>query len=394
MPSNLCLYCKGSRNLCKLGRCPLIVRQKPLKIGQDFFGKSSSVFVGRMGYPDVFAGPVGMTEGGSDSPSSWFGSNYSDILESRAAFIRTKKKQNIFSKERFIADIQEIALSAKPPDTEMHFSKKPRIKLSFSDVMQPFGPTASIEKLRIAENVKIEKGVEKIVSDNLKAGEAGRLLYESGEDVYKITTILSSGTLGMKKKLVPTRWSITATDDMIFKSLVKKIKNYRTISDYLVFSSQYLDNHFEILLMPGNWQYEGFEAWSPGSYWTKGAKDVEIVEEYEPYEGRKAYADKQAGGYYAARIGVAEGLNAIKKQAMAMVFREIYDGYTIPLGVWVVRETVRNAFRQKPNKFSSLNEALQRIGSRLSLPMAEYRKKSVILRQRRLDSFKNFTNNF
>ncbi|MBS3074248.1 hypothetical protein J4447_02205 [Candidatus Pacearchaeota archaeon] len=389
----LCIYCKGGRNLCKLGYCPLIARKKEIKIGEDFFGKSPSVFVGRFGYPDVFAGPTGMTEGGSDNPAAWFGSNYSDIIESRSALLRTKKKQNIFSKERFALQLQEIALAAKPADTEMHFSKKPRIAMTFSDVMQPFGPTASIEKLRIAENVKIERSVEKIASDDLKASQAGNMLYEDGQDVYKITTILSSGALGMKKKLVPTRWSITATDDMIFKSLIKRVKEYKIINGYLVFSSQYLDNHFEILLMPGSWQYEGFEAWSPGSYWTKGLKEIEIVEEYEPYEGRKAYAEKQAGGYYAARIGVAEGLCALRKQASAIIFREIYEGYTIPLGVWVVRETVRNAFKQKPLKFDSLEDALAHIGKKLRVPIGEYRKRSSILRQSRLDSFKNFANN-
>src|SRR3989344_5576684 len=102
----LCIYCKGGRNLCKLGYCPLIARKKEIKIGEDFFGKSPSVFVGRFGYPDVFAGPLGLAGSNDDAvsidnPASWFGSPYQEIIESRSFLLRTRKKQNIFSKERF-----------------------------------------------------------------------------------------------------------------------------------------------------------------------------------------------------------------------------------------------------------------------------------------------------
>ncbi len=254
------------------------------------------------------------------------------------------------------------------------------------------GPSGSLEKFRVTENPAIPRKTEKIVSDELKAEESGFTFYRYGEDVYRISTILSSGILGLEKskKLVPTRWSITAVDDMIFRNLVKKVKECEQINDYLVFSSEYLDNHFEFLLMPGNWEFENFEAWSPGSTWSFNLKKTEILEEYEPFHGRKSYASLHAGGYYASRLAVIEYLHKIRKQARVVGFREIHEGYTIPLGVWVVRETARNAFLSKPWRFHSLSEALKHIDSRLRTSVSEYVKKSVILRQRRLEDFKTF----
>jgi hypothetical protein len=231
--------------------------------------------------------------------------------------------------------------------------------------------------------------MDKIVSDELKASQAGFMLYEKGEDIYKITTVLSSGALGIeaKKKLVPTRWSITATDDMIFKELVKQVKDYPSVNECLVYSSNYLDNNFEILLVPGQWEYENFEAWAPGSFWSQNMKKTQVVEEYESYKGRTKYADLEAGGYYAARLGVIEGLARLKRQARVVVFREVHEGYVVPLGVWVVRETARNAFKSQPLKFATMTEAIKHIDSKLRIPVTEYTKQSRILKQRRLADF-------
>jgi hypothetical protein len=192
-----------------------------------------------------------------------------------------------------------------------------------------------------------------------------------------------------RKKLVPTRWSITATDDMIFKNMVSEVKDFPPVNEYMVYSSNYLDNHFQILLIPGNWEYENFEAWAPGSMWSFNLKKTEIIEEYEAFKGRTRYANKEGGGYYAARLGVIEGLHSMRRQARVVVFRdrEIYEGYTVPLGVWQVRENVRNAFRQKPEKFATLNQALKHIDSKLRIPMEDYIKNSLMLKQRRISDF-------
>ena len=107
----------------------------------------------------------------------------------------------------------------------------------------------------------------------------------------------------------------------------------------------------------------------------------------EPYKGRSDYAKSQVGGYYASRLAVVEALNKMRKQAKVIVFREIGEGYSIPLGVWQVRENVRNAFKQKSMKFTSKQEALEHVSKRIKLQINEYVKRSKILQQRRLGDF-------
>lgn len=190
----------------------------------------------------------------------------------------------------------------------------------------------------------------------------------------------------MDKKLVPTRWSITAMDDIIGKNLMKEIRQNKSINNFLVFSSDYMDNHFTILFMPGSWQFENFEAWAPGSNWCFSSS-VEISEEYEPYKGRSDYARSQVGGYYASRLAITEALKSMRRQASVVVFREIGSDYSIPLGVWQVRENVRNAFRTAPKSFSSKEDALHYVSSKLRIPLREYLKRSRILQQKRLSDF-------
>lgn len=394
-PANICVICKGGRNLCGNYPCPLLsrfkVRPKVKYLKTEFFGPSPNVFIGRTGYPNVYIGPLGAVEEQPfiDAPENWFGMSYHKIIELRSLLLRSKHKENIFSRSRIVSDVQEIALSEKPTDIELFFKHKPVYRVSFSDVVQPMGPSATIKKVRLTENPKIPRKVEYIVSDEIKADEASYLLYKKGQNIYKITTILSSGLLGYdeRKKLVPTRWSITATDDIIAKGLINEIKNYPQVNDYMVFESEYLHNHFLILFMPGNWEFENFEAWSPGSTWAANLKEPSILEEYEPFSGRTSYAELQGGGYYASRLGVVEALKSMKRQARVVVFREVYEGYQIPLGVWVVRETVRNAFKKPPLKFSTLQEALKCIDSKLRLSIEEYKKQSKILKQKRLHDF-------
>lgn len=397
-PARLCLICKGSRRLCGWRVCPLYSRMRIIpkikeNLRKEFFGPSISVFVGHNFYPNVYVGPLAPLTSENletiDSPQEWFGKPYSRIIEMRSFVLRSKRKENVFSRSKFIEQTQELALAKKATDVELVFKKEPIIDFEYSDITQPMGPSAPLERFRIAENPKIPRRIERIANDDLKAEEAGFLLYRHGEDVYRISTILSSGVLGFeeKRKLVPTRWSITATDDIIFRRLVKDVRTFESINEYLVFSSEYLDNHFSFLLMPGNWEFENFEAWSPGTTWSFNLKKTEILEEYEPFRGRTTYASLQAGGYYASRLAVIEYLHRIRRQARVIGFREIHEGYTIPLGVWVVRETARNAFRSKPARFSTLKEALARIDSRLRLSVTEFVRRSRILRQKRLGDF-------
>lgn len=392
---NLCIVCKGSRYLCGHKPCPLMARFKVLpkvkkSFKKEFLGPSPSIFIGYTGYPKVSVGPMAsLDESSFEEPSNWYGQDYSKIIENRSLNIRSKYSESIYSSSKIVKLIQDISVASKPTDVELLFKDKPKYKVSFSNITQPEGPIANLRKAKLTENLKIKRYVDKIISDELKANQSAGLLYKKGEDVYKISTILSSGILGTKKKrLVPTRWSITAVDDLVAKQLMKKVRDFPSINEYQVFKSKYLDNKFVILLIPGKWEYENFESWAPGSTWYQGeGTEPIIIEEYEPFTGRTKYADKETGGYYAARLGVVEYLASIKRQARVVVFREISPGYTIPMGVWVVRETARNSFKNPPRKFATLDKSLEYIKDEIKNPLNLYIQNSRILRQKRLSDF-------
>jgi hypothetical protein len=195
---------------------------------------------------------------------------------------------------------------------------------------------------------------------------------------------------------------------MATKHMMESVRDNREIGEPCVYSNTYLDNHFEILFLPGNWEYEQFEsALTPElearvkkrqstislrfehASWEKWKTDgtINFSEEHEPYWGRSDYAERQGGGYYAARFAVVEALYRMRRQARAVVFREIGTGYSVPVGVWEVRENVRHAFENPPQKFATREEALAHVASRLAIPLAEYMKKSKVLLQRRLTEF-------
>ncbi len=71
--------------------------------------------------------------------------------------------------------------------------------------------------------------------------------------------------------------------------------------------------------------------------------------------------------------------------------REIRPEYWAPLGVWVVREGVREAFSHEPERFESVEQALADISTRLKTSSSEWLAKASLLAelrfQRTLDSF-------
>jgi len=391
----LCHICKGIRKLCGRERCPILTRiyyQKLAipKINESLFGPSpKSVFVGHENYPDVFVGPlVSLNESNLervDTPEKMFGLSQEKIIRDRYSLVRGKLQKNVFTRDRYIRELQAVTLSAKPVDMEINFRKKPSFSLSFSPILQPMGASGEVNKIKVVDNPKIRSPVYKLIDDDIKADEVVVEFYKLNFNVSQISKILSSGVLGIKKKLVPTKWSITAIDALLSKYFITKIKNFSSIDEYLLFENSYLGNHFYILLLPGNWEFEQFETWFPGTLWNLNSNSPEIAVEFEFYFGRKDYASLQSGGYYASRFAVSEGLYKMKRQARAIVIREVGKEYDIPVGVWEVRENVRAALRKKPEKFGSLKQLLQNLKTKIK--SEEYVKKSNLLRQKRITEF-------
>jgi len=404
--SGLCVACKGSKLLCGKPRCPIIVKVKyflksvPLMQSEDIAGASPpSVFVGRIGYPYVYAGPLvpPVREDTSlyDLPEFWFGKTIDEIVEFRSMLIRGKQRVHVKRFEeagKIIEKTRELALAVKPVDVELMLKKKPRGSIVLNDTVQPFGPSAPIRDLRVG-NPRWDHHIEKAYEDtDLKAAEAVLELYSKGVFVTKVQRAFSIGAFGLKKnrRLVPTRWSITAVDSILSRELIEKVKMFPEISEYQVYESLYMDNVFEVLMIPRAWSYEIIEAWYPGTVWNPDGRGVFLYSDWEGYDGRTTYAEI-GGCYYAARLAVCERLLKERRQATVIVLREARPGYIMPVGVWHVRENVRNAMRQKPLKFNTLDEALKWIGSRFQIPLQQWKIRSKILQnilvQKRITDF-------
>ena len=272
--------------------------------------------------------------------------------------------------------MQEIAMSSRPISTEMFLKSNPKKHFEinkYSPIITNFAP---LENARLQENTKIDNTVDYLVSDvHIKSSDAIKELYEGKIPVSSINKILSAGLLGLKlkRKLVPTRWSITAVDDNIGKELLNKIRNYKEINEFMLFHADYLGNHYEILLMPGNFSFEIIEAdikYDKINFW----------HDNEGFYGRKDYAKEVVGGYYTARLAVSEYLEKIKRQANILVLREITNDYYAPLGVGILRETCRDAFNKIPEKFASFDEAFKKMQERLNLNVGIFKEKSLLLK--------------
>lgn len=402
----LCVACKGGKFLCGKTRCPLLVRANfylksmPLIDKLDVDGASPpSVFVGRIGYPYVYAGPMvpPLHEDTTiyDIPELWFGKSIDEIVGFRSLLVRGKHRVHVnrFDEAGKIMDMtRELALATTPVDVELALTKPPRRNLVLDDEVQPFGPSAPMRDLRVG-TARWDQHVEKAYYDtDLKAVDAVRNLYQNNVLVTKIQRAFSVGAFGLKnnRRLVPTRWSITAVDSILSQNLMEKVKTYPEINEYRLYESRYLDNIFEVLMLPRAWSYEAMEAWYPGTIWNPTGKSTVMYSDWESYEGRTTYA--QIGGcYYAARLAVCELLEKERRQATAIVLREARPGYIMPVGVWQVRENVRNAMRQAPLKFHTLDEALTRIASQFQIPLQRWIGSSKLLKdalfQRRLTEY-------
>lgn len=329
-----------------------------------------SVFVGsQLKYPLVNVGvlsPIGNEEHAKvyDDYKLWAKNNFSigDVLKLRSGLLNSRFKTTVTDSrlnKKFVDIAKDVAISIKPVDVEIELKNKINTDSRKDKVLTPIGLGAEMKDAKITSNISVEKVVDKVINDDIKATQGINLLYSQGINEYNVQKILSVGALGMKKdsKFVPTRWSITATDDIISKELIEKVKGYSELVDFELFHGEFLGNQYLILLFPGKFCFELFELYSPGSSWNS-TKEFKASHDYESFSGRTNYAENCAGGYYATRLPIVEYLNSIRKQASVVVVRLETPSYWAALGVWVVRESVRKAIFKGAMKFSDKDEFL------------------------------------
>ncbi len=353
------------------------------EVGTDLDGSSPpSVFIGSWNYPRVFAGPMIAPLHGDtailDRPESWIGQNKSqeEIIRYRLNLVRGKKTVSVTDLDsRFADKLREISLSASSIESEVQFSRPPR-GMSFSDEHTPFGPSGPIDRLEIDAG-SWDPDLEKIYNDgDLLAADALVNLHEKGLPFSSIQKAFSVGAMGRSKKrrMVPTRWSITACDSTLANRLLDKVKHYDSIECPQVREFSSLNNYYAVLLLPGAWQYEWMEAFLH----ILGDEEL-IFSDYETEGGKKGYS-RVGGCYYSCKMAVLEALARERKQAGAIILREAYSGY-VPLGVFNVRENVRAAMQTGPKTFEDFKGALKYVGGKLELPLKRFIVESDLLKE-------------
>ncbi len=393
----LCVKCKG-KLLCGLKKCPILEKNfsssriiSKIKDNSFVGATPPGFFVSWQNYPKVAVAPLSAlpeeVSSISDKPEEWFGLSQEKIISFRESLLRSYKTMpvSLASNPNYeLLDFQELAMSESLIDLNVSLKKTPKNETKFDSFAAPMGPSAELDKLSFNENTKIPKKVDYFFSDvDAKSNTALIDLFKDGFSVSFLAKILSSGALGVKKdrKIVPTRWALVATTDNIGKNILEKIKEFSLIDSIQVFEENYLDNHFIVLLLPKAWAFEQLETWVPGSIWNIGSKfeEVKIFHDYEFFDGRKNYANEVTGAYYTVRLSVLEYLLSKKQQAMVIVFREIGEGYKLPLGSWVCGETTKAALQKQPKIFSTIDLALKYIGKQFRIPINKWKKKSVVL---------------
>ncbi len=365
-----------------LKRLTASLKMPSVEVGKDLLGSSPpSVFVGSWNYPKVYAGPMIAPVHGDtsimDTPESWIPGRKSqeDIIAFRLNLVRGKRPVEVTdTSQNFVAKLQEIALSRDSIESEVSFATIPA-GTSFSDEHTPYGPSASIEKFEIA-SPPWDRNLEKVFYDSdLLAADAVTDLHAKGLPFSSIQKAFSVGAMGVegRRRLVPTRWSITACDTAIGNRLLEDVKQYDPIETYRVHEFDSLHNHYAVLLLPTEWQYE----WTEAFLKILGNEEM-IFSDHESHRKKTAYSSV-GGCYYSCKMAVLEGLSREKKQAGAIVLREAYPGY-IPLGVFNVRENVRNAMAQPAREFEDMQTALSHISLGMKLPIQKFAEEGELLR--------------
>lgn len=371
------------------------IKMKSVKVGKDLEGSTPpSVFIGRWSYPKVYAGPMMANQLGDtyimDSPESWLNQNktQNEILNYRMNLVRGKQLIDIKDLNNpYVEKLQDISLASKSTDAEANFLKRPR-GAQLSQESMPHGPSGILEKFDI-DAVRWDKQLEKSYYDtDLRATDAVMTLHNKNVPFSAVQKAFSVGAFGIGKnrKLVPTRWSITACDSALADKLLKEVRYNPIIDTYRVYENEALNNYYAIILTPTEWQYE----WTEGFYKVENNEEL-VFSDYETNEDKKEYSTV-GGCYYTSKMVVLDALNKMKLQSGLIVLREAYTGY-VPMGVFNVRENMREAMEKPYKEFEDLKSALVYVGKNFKIPLSRYIKTGTLLnemlhtKQTTLDSY-------
>ncbi len=329
-----------------------------------------SVFVGSHMYPSLGVGPLVPAAHGDtsiyDSPERWGNMSLGDIVSLRLRLVRGVRRVRAEETEsRYVRSLQEVAMASRPTDAELSFERPAAASGVPDEHAAPFGPVGEIRSASFAGSPALRKLERAHEDTDMGAATAILELYRAGVDITRIQRCLSIGMFGKHRRLVPTRWGITAVDSVISSTLSREAMEMPELDSWRVFASERLGNMYAVILYPHAWRYEMVEAWP------REDGTMAFGSDSEGHAGID-HAPAIAGAYHAARLAVSEHLVRIGAHAGALVLREIRPEYSVPVGVWQVREGVREAMRSPHTVVDGMDEAISLASSRTSVSAAEW----------------------
>lgn len=317
--------------------------QKELKPTNQIEGYPSGVIVGEKSYPNLKTYSISnfFIQNSFFNTSQIVKKDYTQIIKLKAKNILGSTR-NLYIKDsnsRLNKELQDIYKSKKPIQFSSKFENELKFdKVLISKVSGIVGSKNELLKIFPNENTKTSKQIEKFTQNDIKSENAVISLYNRKINEHQIINLFSLGSFGIdiNKKLVPTKWAISAYDQIIEKYLYKKIINYKLIENFEIFYHNDKGNSFLIIQIPNEFSCEIIEKF-----------DNNIERDYVRFDNKlKKDEPETAGGFFATKLAIFEQLEKRKRQASFISIR-IIEGYDIPLGVVFVRESVRQAMKNR-----------------------------------------------
>ena len=318
--------------------------QKSFTPTKELEGYGGSAIVGEKNYPHLSTHNISNEQKQASfmNTSNIVKKPYEEIFKSKAKNVLGSTNPVYIKKpqQKIVQELSNIYKAKKPTQFSSEFEKQIQFtKIVTSKVAGIMGGQNNLVKLESTHNPSTSNKIEKYSQEDVKSKEAIISLYEKGINEHQIINLLALGEFGISynKKLVPTKWAISAYDQTIEKYLHKKILDNPLLNNYEIYHYSDKGNHFYIILLPEPFSAEIVESWD-NIVERDYVRDDNILHKKEP---------ETAGGFWATKCGVHEHLHKRKKQASYISLRHIQD-YEIPLGVVFVRECVREALSKEP----------------------------------------------
>jgi hypothetical protein len=326
-----------------LPRCPIKDRISAFKIalskaaGAEVFGSSPpAAVVGEYGWPQVavYIGEppdvFGEEAKRYEDPGLLWGLPLEEIARLRSyVTFGVKRAETPWE----LGELPYVAVSARPVDVEMRLAKPPAPQVRFDLREKPMGPRAPLERARVVENPVVPRQLDRLIAEDVAAGEAVVELYSKGVDLYIIQRAFALGLLGARhrRRLVPSRWGITAVDVAVGDWLASRVRDLPEVPQTLYGYGEYLDNRYLVAVVPGPLRFAYRERWQSGG----GVAEILVREDVR---GVRSTMD---GGFEAARVAVLEKLASMGRRGTVGIVRWIGEGYYVSVGNWQIRETLR-----------------------------------------------------